>query len=674
MIGVITILSLFLLSVRATSPIPGFRPPAVPLITSDPYFNFWSFGDALTDVNTTLWTGANKTMTGLVRIDGTTYRWMGDTWDAHPINQKSVTVYPCSTVYVFNTSKIEMTVTFTTPMLTSSLELLSRPVTYLNFNVVSVDGNKHSVQLYIDFDANTVVSNPLGERVTWNRQTSSGGLNSMSMGSQAQDYLGNVGDWTAINWGYMYVSAPSSDASQAIQWANITRKDFQNTGLLNTTDLKLGSANASIAPVMAVAWDFSVSSTAVSKTLLLAYDDIYSMYFFGDSMIPYWRMLYDHNPLALLDQAWSDYEDLVAKVQSHDEQLLADMEEIGGSQYATMIALSYRQVVGASKVVWNSKEKEAWYFIKEVSSDGDVSTVDVIFPASPFFLYHNPTLLAMLMVPILEYANNMTWHEYDLLWAPHHLGTWPVANITSGEQENMPVEETANMLLMIAAVVKATGDFSFVYPRHWNLMQQWGEYLVSVLPDPGNQLCTDDFMGPTPHDANLAAKGILGIAAYAMLCKYTGDTLCEAEYGHIASNYAAMWVNLANPNSTNHYVLRYDQPGWSLKYNLLWQPILGLNTFPQSVFDMESDYYLTEMQKYGIPLDVRANLTKIDWQSWTATFDKSPNGFQSRFSPLYKFANETPNRMPLSDFYKVPNAEVIAFYNRPVVGGFWAQD
>ena len=34
----------------------------------------------------------------------------------------------------------------------------------------------------------------------------------------------------------------------------------------------------------------------------------------------------------------------------------------------------------------------------------------------------------------------------------------------------------------------------------------WGDYIVASLPDPGDQLCTDDFEGESPHNVNLAAK------------------------------------------------------------------------------------------------------------------------------------------------------------------------
>ena len=69
-------------------------------------------------------------------------------------------------------------------------------------------------------------------------------------------------------------------------------------------------------------------------------------------------------------------------------------------------ALAYRQVTGGITLVYNYIENVNWAFLKEISSDGDVSTVDVIYPASPLILYRNPVLFQMINYPILEYANN----------------------------------------------------------------------------------------------------------------------------------------------------------------------------------------------------------------------------------------------------------------------------
>jgi hypothetical protein len=47
------------------------------------------------------------------------------------------------------------------------------------------------------------------------------------------------------------------------------------------------------------------------------------------------------------------------------------------------------------------------------------------------------------------------------------------------------------------------------------------------------------------------------------------------------------------------------------------------------------------------------------------------NDFKTIFDPVYYFADSTPNRVPLSDWYIVDNAQVRGFQARSVVGGFY---
>jgi len=272
---------------------------------------------------------------------------------------------------------------------------------------------------------------------------------------------------------------------------------------------------------------------------------------------------------------------------------------------------------------------------------------------------------------LLAYANNETSNTYDFEFAPHHLGTWPVANIQSSQQENMPIEETGNMIMMIVTAVLQLNSDNFTV-KYSALLNQWAEYLITVLPDPGNQLCTDDFEGPTPHDANLAVKGIVALDVYAKFLKYQQNFTGGKYYHDIAKKYANDWIQLANPNKTNHFALRYDRPGWSLKYNLLYQAILGLNTFPQTVFDMELAFYQTVENRYGIPLDNRHDYTKLDWEFWTAAL-QTDEYFVDWINFLYNYANETPTRVPLSDWYHTITGAQSGFQARTVVGGLYAK-
>jgi len=327
------------------------------------------------------------------------------------------------------------------------------------------------------------------------------------------------------------------------------------------------------------------------------------------------------------------------------------------------------------KLVYNPKTQEPWYFLKEISSDGDLSTVDVIFPASPILLYANPELINCLVVPLLAYANNETYMPYNLSWAPHHLGPYPVGNLSPNDQEQMPVEETGNLIILIAAATQMQSNMmsKIIYPHYWSLLTSWADYLITVLPDPGNQLCTDDFEGPSPHNVNLAAKGIVALEAFSYLCGVLGNTSGEAYYDKIARNYSQYWIRYAA--DFYHFRMQYNWEGsWSQKYNLLYHKVMGFDIFPQSVFETELNWYVNEnFNPFGSPLDNRNTYAKLDWLSWVAAMSYNTTQFNIIVDAIYNFANTSPSRVPLTDWYDTIAGVQKGFQARPVVGGVFAK-
>ncbi|RYE10624.1 MAG: DUF4964 domain-containing protein, partial [Sphingobacteriaceae bacterium] len=71
-----TALITFLYGVSAFA--QSFRAPAYPLITHDPYFSIWSTTDQLAASTTKHWTGSEQSITGMLKVDGKTYRFLGE--------------------------------------------------------------------------------------------------------------------------------------------------------------------------------------------------------------------------------------------------------------------------------------------------------------------------------------------------------------------------------------------------------------------------------------------------------------------------------------------------------------------------------------------------------------------------------------------------------------------
>ena len=182
-----------------------FRPPSVPLVTHDPYFSIWSPANHLYDSETVHWTGKEQPLHSLIRIDGKTFRLMGNKpGSMEPVKQTDVTVFPTRTIYNFKNESVKIQLVFTTPALVSNLDVLSRPITYLTWNIKSKDGKEHDVQLYFDCSGKIAV-NTRDQSLQWDSPDVIG-LRTLRIGNPDQPVLQKKGDDLRIDWGYAYLS------------------------------------------------------------------------------------------------------------------------------------------------------------------------------------------------------------------------------------------------------------------------------------------------------------------------------------------------------------------------------------------------------------------------------------------------------------------------------------
>ena len=199
---------------------------------------------------------------------------------------------------------------------------------------------------------------------------------------------------------------------------------------------------------------------------------------------------------------------------------------LGGTHYAGLTAATLRQAFAGTELT--NTTSDPYLFLEEISSDDNVSTVDVLYPSMPAFLYMNPELVRYLIAPVIFYAESGQWPQ---LFAPHDLGsTYPNATgHNDGGGENMPVEETANMLIMADAYMQhVPAQEAAAYANaHYVIFKQWATYLTTIptgvqFPnalDPQFQNQTDDFTGPIAHSVNLALKGIEAVGAMGQIAK-----------------------------------------------------------------------------------------------------------------------------------------------------------
>lgn len=649
------------------------RPPAVPLIAHNPYFSVWSMADHLTDQDTKHWTGSPQPIIGLARIDDETYRFMGAEPSGVPVMQQtSLVVTPTRTIYTFTEKQVTLTATFFTPAFPKDLDVLSRPVTYLTFSVTTAV--PHEVTLMVDVNP-VIAVNTRDEAVTWGRGRT-GGLTVLSVGSRDQRVLNRPGDDLRIDWGYFRLAVPDDQGARVAESASAVRF-FTSTGELpEEDDLDMPRMPRDHAAHLAVALALGkVSNAPVVRHILLAYTEEYAIEYLGRRLRPYWQRN-NETVQQMLRDAETQYSTLVSRGESFDRDLTSDLTAAGGPGYAQIAILAYRQALAAHELAADA-DGTPMLFPKENFSNGCISTVDVIYPSAPFFLFFNPTLLQAQLQPVMEYAALPRW---KWPFAPHDLGTYPLADgqVYGGgeasEDDQMPVEESGNLLILVDALSREQNNWGFAR-QYWPQLTQWAEYLREKGLDPANQLSTDDFAGHLAHNANLSIKAIEALAAYSQMAEALGKTEVASEYSRLAQEMAAKWQTMAIDG--DHYKLAFDNSGtWSQKYNLVWDQILDLHLFPAAVRQTEIAFYLKHLNRFGLPLDNRRDYTKLDWEVWTATLADpaqpgSPDPFKALVDPIADWVNQGPTRVPLTDWYDAVTGVQSGFQARSVVGGVY---
>lgn len=633
------------------------RLPAIPIITNDPYFSVWCPADTLTQAQTVHWSGYKKPLVGTLTIDEKAYRFMGTGSEAE-METTLLRVSPMTTLVKLMAGGVELAVHFTSPLLPDDLDILSTPVTIVKFSLRAMDGKEHSVSLSFEasdklcyHDSGT--EKPAMFADTYEKQN----CQFAYTGKYQQHVLGHSGDLITIDWGYLYMVAQAGVSP----CENGLRYDWSGT----------------IQP-----------SAEESAYLLLGYDDIASILYYGTPC----KAWYARNGKSLPDamaHLYTNKDEVLSACDSWDKKILNEAIHIGGDDYALIVSASWRQTIAAHKLI-ATPQGEMAFLSKENDSNGCAGTVDISYPSTPLFLKYCPELVNAMCRPVLQYASMPIWTEP---FAPHDVGRYPIINGEAyaavipgyGRREGnvfppyylypagkavynprrqMPVEECGNMLIMLCAAFIYTGDLSLL-KEYKTLIDKWAQYLSCHGEDPGEQLCTDDFAGHLAHNANLAAKAIMGLACYNHICKAMGVPSGQIEQQ--VHQMAGSWLRRASDN--NGSKLSFQEGGWSQKYNLVWDLVLGFDIFPKDFFARETKSYIGKINEYGLPLDSRETYSKSDWILWSATMSQDKETFCAMIKPVAKYLRETTTRVPFSDWYDTVTGKYVRFIARSVQGG-----
>ncbi|ETW83902.1 hypothetical protein HETIRDRAFT_449514 [Heterobasidion irregulare TC 32-1] len=665
-----------------------FNPPSVPLAVRTPYLSVWlpqGAGTALNGAWPAFWTGNIMGWAGYVKVDGTAYNFLGApvVSGASKAVQKSLTFTATQSIFVMTAGPVDLTVTFLSPVEPNDLAKQSLPFSYLALSVASNDGSSHSVQAYTDISAewvsgdNSLVAN-------WST-TTTGGILTHQVQLESQTIYGEVSDH--IQQGAAFYSTPStSGTTYQTGQDTVVRGQFIQSGVLaNTEDVKFRAISDNW-PVFAFAHNLGTVSVATDPVIFTVghvRDPAVQYIVTGGALQD--RSVYFQSQFSSVADAISsfigDYAGALSRADQFDAQIKSDASAISAN-YASIVALSVRQVFGAIEITVSKDSEGRWntddvlVFMKEISSDGNVNTVDVIFPAWPAFLYASPALGRDLLLPLFEYQAS---GQYPNKWSVHDMGAnYPKAlGHNDGKDEAMPLEESGNMLIMALSYTQKTNDTSLI-TIYSSLLDQWTQFLIQEALIPANQISTDDFAGSLANQTNLAIKGIVGIRAMAEIARLLGDDTKSQNYSSIAASYVEQWQKFALSSDGKHLTLSYgNDSSWGLSYNLYADKLLKLNLFPQSIYDIQSAWYQTVSKPFGVPLDTRHTYTKSDWQMVAAAALSTSSSDTTRDLLIdgvhaYAATSARGNSAPFGDWYDATTGAAEGFRARPVVGGHLA--
>ncbi|KLO07574.1 DUF1793-domain-containing protein [Schizopora paradoxa] len=662
-----------------------FNPPSVPLAVRSPYLSAWlaqGGGAALNDVWPSFWTGTTLGWAGYVRVDNVVYNFLGTpsvpNTSAQKAVQQSLKFTSTQSIFVMKAGPVDLTATFISPVEPDDLVRQSLPFAYLSLTAQSNDGGSHSVQVYTDISAEWITGD---NSLTANWSTTVGDIITHQVQLENQQLFTEVSDHIQQGSAFYSLAKTSGTTFQTGQDIVVRAQFIDNGVLLNSQDSNFRAVEDDW-PVFAFAQDLGTVTSTSSQPVVFSVghmrDPAVEYIIANDQTQPRNSFFLSEfsTPSDAISFFLGDFQNAMTSANSFDSKVNSDASKIS-SDYASIVELSIRQVLGATEITVSKNAdgsfntSDVLMFMKEISSDGNVNTVDVIMPSWPAFLYTNPKLGRFLLEGLFRYQAT---GQYPNKWSVHDLGaSYPRAlGHNDGNDEPMPVEESGNMLIMTLSYTQASGD-NFLITNYFDLLDQWTQFLIADSLIPANQISTDDFAGSLANQTNLAIKGIVGIKAMSVIAGMVGDTARESNYSSIAASYVTQFQGFALSSTGKHLTLSYgNDSSWGLSYNMFADKLLKTNVFPQSLFDLQTSWYKTVFNAFGVPLDTRHTYTKSDWENWTAALVTDATVRDMLVSAVRNYAADGLSSAPLGDWYETTNGGPEGFRARPVVGGHLA--
>ncbi|KAK4549818.1 hypothetical protein LTR36_005119 [Oleoguttula mirabilis] len=668
---------LFLLFVACSPTFTPVLPPSYPLAVRNPYLSAWLPGNQAQDLPFAVpqfWNGQNLTWSVIARINGQAYSLFGVPIPGSGVKAASVqsAEYTSThTTFTLTAGPASFVLDFLSPISPLDYVRQSLPFSYLTVSTSGTNGATPDVQIYSDIDNSWIGQFGFDMQTSWSYATTEASTSVLTLTPGGTATYSEVNDMA--QWGTAVYCARGSNVSAGVGMLDAVRGDFAANGSLS------GSWQWQPGSVMGYSQDLGTVSGATNVTFAVGYWRQAAVNYMGNARTAYFTSSCQDINCACV-HALTDFEAADTEARTLDATIASKAAGVGGANYSDIVALSARQAFGAIDITIpldTLDTSDVMAFIKEISSDGNVNTIDVIFPTSPIFYVMAPEYIRLLLEPVMQYLATGDWpQDYTV----HDIGSnYPNSTgHNDGNAEQMPVEESGNLLTLAALYYKASGDDAWCN-KYQSLFQGYADYLIVNGLYPATQLSTDDGAGEATNQTGLSIKAAVALNAFGVMTH-------QSNYSEYGEQFATVLYNHSvgvDSGKTHFTLVENADDTWALEFNLYMDVLLGLNTFPTAALAMQTSYYPSVRKPAGVALDSSLDWGKTDWMIFAAATAMAQGvgneGVRDMFvEDVHSFVSNGLNPIPFSDKYFVENSagdvqgEWNGYRNRPVVGGHFA--
>lgn len=622
------------------------------------------------------WAGQNLTWSVIARVDGEAYSLFGVPIPGSGVRSaslQSAEYTSTHTTFVLHAGTASFILDFLSPIAPLDHIRQSLPFSYLTVSASGTNGATPDVQIYSDIDNSWAGQYGDDVQTDWAYATTEANTQVFTITPGDTAIYSEVSDMAQWGTAVYCTRGNASNITARVGDLDTIRADFAANGSLS------GSWEWQPGSVVAYTQDLGSVSGALNVTFAIGYWRQAAVNYMGDARTAYFTSSCSNINCACV-HALSDFGAADAEARNLDASLASKASSVAGSNYSDIVTLSARQAFGAMDITIPEDTldtNDIMTFVKEISSDGNVNTIDVIYPMAPILYLMAPDYLQHLLEPVMRYLATGAWpHNYTV----HDIGSaYPNATgHNNGTAEQMPVEECGNLLTLAYMYQLASGDTSWC-GQYQTLFQEYADYLVTNGLYPTEQLSTDDGAGSVANQTGLAIKAAIALNAY-------GTMSGQSNYSTLGRQFATTLYNgsAGTDSGRTHFLLvEGDDSSWGMEFNLYMDVLLNLTTFPAAAYAMQTSYYPCVRLPAGVPLDSRVDWGKTDWMIFAASTAMAPGvgneGVRDMFiDDVHTFMSNGLNPVPFSDKFFVENnaSDVQGLRNgyraRPVVGGHFA--